>query len=44
MITYQTLEINNNDLDVFRNYIQQNEKAECNFTEFVEFLNNLKKY
>ena len=25
MITYQTLEINNNDLDVFRNYIQQNE-------------------
>lgn len=25
-------------------HIQQNEKAECNFTEFVEFLNNLKKY
>jgi HK97 family phage prohead protease len=25
-------------------HIQQNEKAECNFNEFVEFLNNLKKY
>jgi HK97 family phage prohead protease len=26
------------------NYIQQNEKAECNFNEFVEFLNKLKNY
>jgi hypothetical protein len=25
-------------------HIQQNEKAECNFNEFVEFINNLKKY
>jgi len=25
-------------------HIQQNEKAECNFSEFVEFLNNLKNY
>ena len=25
-------------------HIQQNEKAECNFKEFVEFLNNLKNY
>jgi len=25
-------------------HIQQSEKAECNFNEFVEFLNNLKKY
>ena len=25
-------------------HIQQNKKAECNFDEFVEFLNNLKNY